>query len=211
MNIAKWVVSCDNYRGQNPLIAVTEAAKLMTELTENETFLQHLLLSSLMGIFAVTLIVWRILFSRFVVLILLHLGLLRLIYIWLRSSRSPVVLCLVSLPLLPYGLPCTGRIAFFFFSHLDYTLEVGRAHERCTFQLQTFAIHVPALLLAVSGSNSPGVVALVKSSPSVLAQPSCWLLCHTLSWFPHCVSRRCCRTNALIHNENYNHKAKWKW
>lgn len=42
MNIAKWVVSWDNYRGQNPLIAVTEAAKLMRELTEKETFPQHL-------------------------------------------------------------------------------------------------------------------------------------------------------------------------
>lgn len=100
---------------------------------------------------------------------------------------------------------------FFFFSHLDYTLEVGSAHERCTFQLQTFAILVPALLLTVSGSNSPGVVSLIESSLSVLAQPSCWLLCHTLSWFPHCVSRHCCRMNALIHNESYNHKAKWKW
>lgn len=67
MNIAKWVASCDNYRGQKPLIAVIEAVKFMTELTENETFPQHLFLASLMGIFAVTLIIWRVLFSWFMV------------------------------------------------------------------------------------------------------------------------------------------------
>lgn len=47
--------------------------------------------------------------------ILLHLGFLRLIYISLRSSRSPVVLCLVLLPLLLDGLPCSGKIVFSLF------------------------------------------------------------------------------------------------